>query len=135
MNSVRELCKRYECDEGVLWVLPAESHLKAQMVDTALEVLQPFDTNAEKTGNHIINNARGLFRIIEAYVLDAEWKTDNTIADYWHAREGKPLTERWELWTILVKASQWGFLIDAWQATRPREIMSQLVEIDEKKES
>lgn len=130
--NLRDLGKRYECAEARLWVLPALSPLKASLVQAELERVQPSDKNADTTGNHIINNARSVFSILEVYILDAEWKAENTITDYWHAREGEAIATRWQLFTYLVDPTEWGFLIDAWQFAQPKELIAVDSE-DEKK--
>lgn len=131
--NLRDLGKRYECTEGKFWVLSALSPLKAALVNAELERIQPSDKQAESTGNHIINNARSVFSILEVYLLDAEWTSENTITDYWHAREGESIETRWKLFTYLVDPSEWGFLIDAWQYAQPKELLNGTME-DEKKE-
>jgi hypothetical protein len=121
--NLRDLGKRYECTEGKLWVLPAISPLKAQLIHAGLDRVQPHDASAEESGNHIINNARSVFVILEVYILDIEWKVENTISDYWSAREGETIETRWNLFTYLVDSSEWGFIIDAWEHARPKDIL------------
>ena len=137
--NLRDLGKRYECAEARLWVLSALSPLKASLVQAELERVQPSDKNADIHGNHIINNARSVFSILEVYILDAEWKTtedevENTIETYWFAREGEDIATRWKLFTYLVDPVQWGFLIDAWQFAQPKELLTTTEDSDEKKE-
>lgn len=121
--NLRDLGVVYECEQGKLWMNPAKSPMIADLVMTTLDRLCPVDTKAESTGNHLINNARNAFIIVEAYIMDSEWvNTDHSLAKYLAMREGRTLEERWQLFGHIINTSEWDVIFDAHNATRPADL-------------
>lgn len=121
--NLRDLGVEHKVAGGKVWINPAESPVKAELVISALKVIQPRDETAEERQDHLVNNVRQAFIMIEGYVLDSEFE-DVTFpfGRYLDLRQGKSLEERWDLFGHIMNYTDCLAVFEMHDATRPKDM-------------
>ena len=106
-----------------LWLHPGSSFGKLSIVNSTLNRELPYDDNAEKTGDHTVNNFRSTFLIADAFVLDYEVTGDSQhpIIDYFRQRSAMNISHNLALFMHCLSYEDVSFLFKAFNATRPGE--------------
>jgi hypothetical protein len=122
--ALRDYGTAYDSAVATFYMNPASNPLIMDVVLTQLDRVQPFDKDAEASGNHRINNARTAFLVMESFLLDVEWHdTTSTLKAYDSLRGGASIADRWQMFLMVVSSKDTDILFEAYNETRPKLLM------------